>query len=577
MTAASSQGAIALRNNSTVRTALGGGISIRGGSLLLENSSMVADTDVVPGGSVDIDVTGRYESVRSQIDVSTEGASPAGSVNIRADEVILRGQSIAGGLTTAISAETTGAGNGGDVTIDARTIDVSDHANIAASANDAGNGGNVLLRATERVTLDGSTGPQPLTGIISETVGVPSDPTAAGKAGDIIITAPRVEMLRNAQITVRTKSFGAAGNVVINCDTLLIDGTGTGSTSFTGIEARVGDDFGSDPGGEGLGAPGPGGVVEINATDSVVLRKGGVITASTFGLGDGGGMQINAARLFLRGSTQHEFTGLFARTTHANQGGRGGDIRLDVGAIEITNRATISASSDLAAGDAGGIVINVSGPLVLRHGGAINVSSDLVNGGNIDINSSGMISLNDRARVAASAQENGGNIRIIARTIALSDSTITGQAGRSGGVITIDAGAVSLGDRSTINGIASLEDVRSRYRWRTAPGDRQFDPVGQYEFRSRHRPCFEPRAIRYRREKCIRAIAELLRDPRRTHEQLRPCRPRWTDTRSGPRRAGTLAHGLAAGAAFAGSRVMPPAPVTLKLLTSPNARTSQLS
>ena len=185
---ASSRGPITLRDGTSVRTALGGGIVISGGSLRFDNSSIIADTDVVPGSLIDIDVSGRFESISSQINVATEGAADAGSVKIKADEVILRGKSIAGGLTTAISAETTAGGKGGDVTIDARTIDISDHANIAASANDSGDGGSIVLRATERVTLDGSTGPQPLTGLISETVTtIPN----AGNAGDITITAPR--------------------------------------------------------------------------------------------------------------------------------------------------------------------------------------------------------------------------------------------------------------------------------------------------------------------------------------------------------------------------------------------------
>lgn len=454
ITGAPARGPITVSDGSSVRTALGGAVAIRGGSLRLVDSSVIADTDVVPGGPVDIAVSGRFESVRSQIDVATNGDADGGGVFIKADEVILRGQSIAGGLTTAISAESTGAGDSGVVIINARTIDISDHANIAASANDEGDGGRVMLTASERVTLDGSTGPQPLTGIISETVTTTFN---AGDAGLIVINAPRVELLRNAQITSRTKSFGSAGGVEINCDQLLIDGTGTGSNSFTGIEARVGDNFGIDE--NGLGAPGDGGRVTINARDNVTLRKGGVITVSTFGLGDAGLLEINTGRLILRGATQHEFTGLFARTTRTAQAGAGGDIRLIVGALAITNRATISASSENSDGNAGGIIVNASGPISLSHGAAINVSSDRVNGGDIAITTSKSLSLRDNARIAASANINGGNIVIVAaKNLSLARSLITGRAGQTGGAITINTNAVSLG-ASTINGLAGGQDV----------------------------------------------------------------------------------------------------------------------
>jgi hypothetical protein len=197
-------------------------------------------------------------------------------------------------------------------------------------------------------------------------------------------------------------------------------------------------------------------------TAVITLRKGGVITASTFGRGDAGDMQITTGRLILRGSTQHEFTGLFARTVFpatSGQGGKGGDIRINARSIEITNRATISAQSVQSLGDAGGISINITGPASLTHGGQISVSSELVNGGDIVLSSADAISLANQARIAASANQTGGNVRINAKQLSLSNSIITGQAGLNGASITINADAVSLGSNSTINGLAGGNDV----------------------------------------------------------------------------------------------------------------------
>src|SRR5205085_451231 len=112
----------------------------------------------------------------------------------------------------------------------------------------------------------------------------------------------------NAQITSRTKSFGNAGLIKFDVGQLLIDGEASCFKTFTGVEARVGDNFGSDD--NKLGAPGAGGIVDIHA-DDIILRRGGVITASTFGRGDAGGMKINAGSVLIEGSDAHEFTGLF--------------------------------------------------------------------------------------------------------------------------------------------------------------------------------------------------------------------------------------------------------------------------
>jgi hypothetical protein len=87
------------------------------------------------------------------------------------------------------------------------------------------------------------------------------------------------------------------------------------------------------------------------------------------------------------------------------------------------------------------------------------VSADLTNGGDIVIDSTNAISLTDNARITASANRNGGNVRVVVRTLSLSNSLITGQAGQTGGAITITADAVSLGDASTINGLAGGADV----------------------------------------------------------------------------------------------------------------------
>jgi hypothetical protein len=149
---------------------------------------------------------------------------------------------------------------------------------------------------------------------------------------------------------------------------------------------------------------------------------------------------------------------LFARTTKATQAGLGGNIQITARAIDMVGRANISASSEASDGDAGGIIINSSGPISLDHEAAINVSSDLVNAGNIEITTSNLLSLTDNARIAASAKLNGGNVHISARNLSLSRSLITGQAGATGGTITANSRAVALG-ASTINGLAGGRDV----------------------------------------------------------------------------------------------------------------------
>jgi filamentous hemagglutinin family protein len=443
----SKRGVIRLRERSSARNVLGTTLVVRGESFLLENSSVVADTEDVKGGFVDIDVTGRYESTSSVINVATQGAADAGDVRIRADEIVLQGFNTDGALTSAITAESgsTASGRGGDVSISARTIDISDHANIATSANNTGDGGNLTMIASERITLDGATGPQPLTGIISETVTTEFE---AGNAGDVTISAPRIEILRNAQLTARTKSFGNSGKVQINCDHLLIDGSGTGAGSFTGIEGRVGDNFGIEE--NLLGAPGAGRLIEIVA-NGITLRNGGVITGSTFGLGDANGIRIRTGTLTIRGSKQHRFTGVFARTTKPTDAGDGGSITIDAHDIDMSSRSAISASSENSDGRAGSVIVKASGSITVRDGASIDAASDLSAAGALSLRAGRDIEIRRATLNAAAATENGNLSVIAGRRLHVFQSTVSAQAGLSGGQSQLGGRVVAL-NNSAVDG-----------------------------------------------------------------------------------------------------------------------------
>jgi large exoprotein involved in heme utilization and adhesion len=95
----------------------------------------------------------------AQLGSTTFGSGRGGSVTVRATEALtLKGFTLVDSslVPTGISAGTLGAGDAGAVLVEASTITVTDGAQIGNVTFGSGRGGNVTVRATEAVTLKGS-------------------------------------------------------------------------------------------------------------------------------------------------------------------------------------------------------------------------------------------------------------------------------------------------------------------------------------------------------------------------------------------------------------------------------------
>jgi filamentous hemagglutinin family protein len=443
------RGAITLDGGAIAQADLGGSVVIRGGSLAMNNAFVNIDTNDVRGGEVDIAIDGAADFTTSGIDLSTMGAAEAGSLKLSAGSVAFHGNNrtaLGDQLTQAVTADSSSSGNGGNVDIESRgDITIDQHASISSSADASGNGGNITLHSGHVLTIDGNGAGNPLTGLVAETIS-PFD--GAGPAGQIRIVSPRFDLYNEGHITSKTKGPGTAGLIRLDIRQLLIDGGHTHSAAFTGIEARVGDTDG--------GAQGNGGKIVIDSND-ITLVRGGVITASTFGQGNAGGMIVRTGSLLIEGSAKHDFTGFFARTTLPQGAGNGGGINLTADSLHIDGPGEISASSDMSSGNAGGVLVQVSGPIELSNSALITVRSDLSDAGNLIVHAGSDITL-DHAGIDASAAEDGGDIDVTAgKSLSLlRDSTVSGKAGTDGGRVTLSAPAVADGN-STVNGLAGAK------------------------------------------------------------------------------------------------------------------------
>jgi filamentous hemagglutinin family protein len=321
-------------------------------------------------------------------------------------------------------------GNAGDITINARTIFLTDGAFINAATSGIGNAGNVTINATDRVSFDGAGSDGFASGVFSS-VGS----GAVGNGGSLNFKAGSLTLTNGAQISAGTLGEGDAGKVNIDVrDRVSFDGAGKDVFSSSGVFSYVGTQ-----------GQGDGGNVTFNA-GSLTLTNGAQISSSTFGQGNAGDVTINVFdQVAFDGVGSNGFASGVFSSVETEGLANGGNVTFNAGSLTLTNGAKISASTR-GIGNAGDVNIN-----------AINLTFDGVGSNGF---ASGVFS-----NVEAGGEGNGGDININARSLSLTNggqlntfvrgasATLPGGRGNAGNV-TINAINLTF-DGVGSNGLAS--------------------------------------------------------------------------------------------------------------------------
>ena len=412
---------VTLSNGSAITTQTsapgrGGDILITSGAVQLDtgasiNSLTFSDFEAGAGGNISLNV-GRLALmdgtlIQSLTGTSSLGFGQGGNVTVQG----LQGAGSAAesvGLSTgsSVGSQTFGSGDGGQVAITSKSIEITEDATINASSFGEGRGGDIVLNVQTMSLSGGGT-------IKSQTdLFVPDAPAGGtitvqglGVAGS---KADSLTLGQGSGITSRALGEGRLGDVVVRSKTVSLT---------DGAEIKVGDQ----------NDPGTAGNVTIDA-DSVGISGGSRISSQAFSA-DAGQVAIEANALTLdNGSIVTQTTGV----------GRGGDVLLNVGSINLLNSATLNSSTS-ATGRAGDIAMNV-GTLSLANGSEISsasIGTEVVpnpdgtgttqapgSAGNVVITASGSFT-SDGSTIATSAEANhGGDVSITAHSVQLSNGTV---------------------------------------------------------------------------------------------------------------------------------------------------------
>ncbi|UYD34460.1 filamentous hemagglutinin N-terminal domain-containing protein [Tolypothrix sp. PCC 7601] len=314
----------------------------KGGSLL----SQVSENALGKGGNINI-YTNSLLLNAVRLNASTSGTGDAGNITIDARDTVSADTAI-----ISSNVEKTGIGKGGDINISSASFSLVDYAIFFASTLGNGNAGDVLINAREATSID--------TGYIFTSV----ETGAFGEGGDIKISTDRLSLTNGGTLASRTDGTGKAGNIILEAkNNVLLDGINPNDKNFiTAISTSVEEN--------GIGQ---GGKIHI-ATGTFSLTNGAQLIAVTGGQGDAGNVQISTSdAVNIAGSTAASGRSS-AILTFTESDNSGGNITVDTSAFRISEGAVLD-SRTTAAGRGGNITINTNS-LEAISGGQLQASTD---------------------------------------------------------------------------------------------------------------------------------------------------------------------------------------------------------
>jgi filamentous hemagglutinin family protein len=407
-------------DNADIKNTLRGGaegkigdIKINANSLKLINASAIVTNTFGKGdaGNIKLKTTGDIsisgirpqftrlitkDSERSDISSGTDGTGNAGKITIdtqnRGNLTLLNGARI----TSKIGKNA--IGNGGDIQISAREIDLKNNSVISSSnVGGKGNAGNIDLKTIGDIKISDST-PSRFTNdflgdksyLISSAIF--SSVGGRGNAGNITIDTQdrgKLSLLNGASInsSIAQGAVGNGGDIAISAREIDLGNNSTiSSTNGAGVKLAAG--------GAKLAIDtidgGDAGNINIKTTDALDISNGSYIVNINLGRGKIGNISIASDRVTLNNNSF---------IVSASSGGKGGNIQLTtLDRLLLRNESGIFTSSLSAVNKADGGNITISSPLIIALPGNNDISANANggNGGKVDITSQGLVGIQFR-------------------------------------------------------------------------------------------------------------------------------------------------------------------------------------
>ena len=459
-------------------------------SLLFDD---VSDEATGEGSQINLNTPQLTLTNGARITSNVSSQSPGVGIVVSADDIVVETPFISSesgivrpGIFASVRQD--GSGNGGNITIETNTLTLNEGGQISTDTFGAGNAGDLTVNAAESIELTGTISldrndPSGLFANVGNTV------TATGNGGNLTLNTPQLILRDGAQIGTAARNTGDGGTITIDAESVLLTGTATlaefQGTGRSGIFVSAQLSFTDPESGEIIPTLGNGGTLNLTS-DELTIEEGGIISINTFSQGNGGNGNINVNKLIVREGGEIGAGSLIEADSIDPETARGNGGTLNINATEsvkitgignINDEPVKSSIFTLAesTGNAGNLTLTTDN-LTVSDGGEINASATGIGaagnltidansldlnqgtltaetaagtGGNIQLEIEDNITLSNNSRISAEATgfANGGNIDIDTTFIIASpmgNSDIIASAGQegTGGNITIDAESV---------------------------------------------------------------------------------------------------------------------------------------
>ena len=464
-----------------------GEIVIQAGSLIMDGGTTNSPTSIAAssligggsppsrgeGGNIRVEVVGEVEiRNRATIEAATGTEADAGTVHLNAGNLTIIGANPDGltnefltgilGITSLNGLASDGSslvgGRGGNIFVNvANAINLRQGGHIDTSSFGGGAAGVVEVRAG-RIIADRA-GSDFFTGIGSDTEAFddrdrphPIWNVAGGRAGDVSVWADEsITLLNGANISSSSAGSGDAGNIVVTAPRIDISGSGSDKVFTPGPESGIvaltegGDlDDSSEPDASIPPSTGNAGSVTVNTSELNVF-DGGKVSAEALGTGTAGDVTVNAGGGAVNVSTAGRIS------ARSELEGDAGLVMIIADEVRITDDGTLE-SLNRGSGEAGGVELIVTN-LELDKG-SISTVAEQSDAGNITVTAGRDIQIG-QGSVSASAGADGGSIIFSAGRLVLADnSKVEAEAQGNGGNILINDATYFLSDHSLFNASA---------------------------------------------------------------------------------------------------------------------------
>ena len=342
----------------------------------------------------------------AQVTAATYGSGKGGDLSVRASQdVQLLGVTpsdlLASGLYTAVQPGATG--NAGNITVDTRQLVVRDGAQIFTGTTGAGNGGNLTVNASDSIELQGTSPIYSIAGgLFSAT-----DENSTGSAGNLTVNTGRLIIRDGALVLATTSGTGGVGALTVNA-TDFVQLTGAASLDFSpsGIFASVRNENNGNPAGD----------IKIN-TGQLIIQGGSQIGVNNQGQGNGGSIDIQASKLVIDNANNpnNDNPGGIKATTVS---GNGGNITLEAqDLLLVRHGGAIATDATAGTGNGGNIQINTdiftalensdsTAKAIVGQGGNINITAQgIFLSPNSDLNASSQLGIDGQVNINTPATD----------------------------------------------------------------------------------------------------------------------------------------------------------------------------